>query len=124
MSQHTQHYFLCRATGAHAWAIVGPIVITKQGARRVVLRCTRCDTWRYDVWNRQTGGIEKGRSYERTDAYQGYLKEHNRDGARLDILGSRKEIRDESDHPRLRLLHGGRTSRGKSKSVKREAASR
>jgi hypothetical protein len=106
---------LCRATGAHAWGLVGPIVILKGDARRVVLRCSRCDTWRFDVWSRRHGGLESGRSYKRTDTYAAYLKDHNRDGARMDIMGKAKEIRDESDHPRLRLLRGGRPSRGNKK---------
>jgi hypothetical protein len=95
---------LCRALGTHSWKLIGPIVIMPNNTRRVALFCMRCDTWRYDSWSRKTGGLEAGRTYERAPAYKDYVKSHNRDGARLDIMGESKEISDASQHPRLRLL--------------------
>jgi hypothetical protein len=95
---------LCRALGTHSWKLVGPIVVLPNNTRRVALHCLRCETWRYDCWSRRTGGLESGRTYERTDDYKAYVKEHNRDGARLDIMGESKETKDASEHPRLRLV--------------------
>jgi uncharacterized protein (UPF0128 family) len=115
---------LCRATGTHAWAIVGPITITKDDRRRVTLRFGRCEAWRFDMWHPKHGGIE-GRAYQLTEAYRDYLKDHKRDGARLDVMSSMKEVKEDERHnARVRLLHGGRASRHKSKVGRRQAASR
>ena len=97
---------LCRALGTHVWKLVGPIVVLPNNTRRVALHCTRCATWRYDCWSRRTGGLESGRTYERPDDYKDYVKSHDRDAARLDIMGESKETKDEAEHPRLRLVQG------------------
>src|SRR5262249_49355242 len=108
---------LCRALGTHSWKLVGPVLVLAGETRRVTLHCERCKTWRYDLWSRRTGGLAGAHLYQRADDYQAYLKDHKRDGARLDIMAGTKEISNASEHPRLRLLHG-RPSGGKGRAAR------
>jgi len=113
---------LCRAFGTHAWRVAGPVVVLSASKRRVALQCARCASWRYDIWS--TSGAIEGRGYDLQATYKDYLKDHKRDGARTDILSSSKEVQHEADHPRLRLLQGGRRGGRQRKTDARAKAKR
>jgi len=113
-----------RALGTHAWRLVPPMVVLPGGSIRVTLYCDRCLSWRGDSWLRRTGAID-AHAYKYSDTYRGQLDEERGtvrrgliDAAKPRPLSAeavraeRERARPakgagrETDHSRLRLVHG------------------
>lgn len=109
-------YILCRALSGHAWEIVGAIAILTSDVRRITFQCARCGSLRADKWDPK--GKQLTRTYQHEKLYRTLLDEQDRAGARALILSEGKTY-NETDNPRLRLVHGKRASRGKSHRNKR-----
>src|SRR4030095_6578336 len=81
---------LCRALNTHAWDIFGAIVILRDDARRVTLLCRRCETVRQDIW--ATNGRIMSRGYRHGKEYATFIKRHDSDGARSELLTTTKAV--------------------------------
>jgi hypothetical protein len=103
---------LCRALSTHAWVLIPPIVVLGD-ARRVLLHCERCDTYRTDVWSRT--GSTLSRYYKHPSAYAAYIKDHKHIDARVAILAATKEVKHAGNDPTLRLVPGAPKIRGRNR---------
>src|SRR5262245_39369260 len=99
---------LCRALNGHAWKVTGGIVVLKDNARRILLQCSRCESFRTDVWTMK--GHMGRHSYHRDKEYVAFLKSTDRPGARLLIIAQLKEVRENvtGKGPTMRSVPTGR----------------
>jgi hypothetical protein len=63
--------YLCSGIN-HPWQIKPPIVVLKNGSRRIRLECQRCGSIRYDT--RSQHGVIQGRAYDHSDDYDKFLE--------------------------------------------------
>jgi len=83
---------LCRALNGHAWKVTGGIVVLKDNARRILLQCSRCESFRTDIWQMNGRIVKHG--YNRDKEYVAFLKATDRPGARMLIIAQLKEVKD------------------------------